>query len=112
MARKLFVGNLDRSIDDRGLTELFSPHGDVLQAEVIIDRQTGQSRRFGFVEMATEDQADRAMSALNGAKVVERSLRVSPARKREPASSEGNQRLRLRLPFRLVASRQRQPHEE
>jgi RNA recognition motif-containing protein len=84
----------------------------VLQAEVIIDRQTGQSRRFGFVEMATEDQADRAMAEMNGATVVQRSLRVSPARKREAAPVEGNQRLRLRLPFRLVASRQRQPHEE
>ena len=52
MAKKLFVGNLDRSMTDQQLAELFSPHGEVRQARVIFDRQTGESRRFGFVEMA------------------------------------------------------------
>lgn len=112
MVRKLFVGNLDRSVDDRQLADLFAAHGDVVQATVILDRQTGEPRGFGFVEMATDGEAHNAMTALDGTVVVDRSIRVSPARERQAQQPETNQRLRLRLPFRLVSSRPRLPHEE
>jgi cold-inducible RNA-binding protein len=112
MVRKLYVGNLDRTMTDPRLETLFASHGEVRKATVIFDRQTGESRRFGFVEMATDDQARDAMSALDGTVVGERSIRVSPARERQTPPPESNQRLRLRLPFRLVSSRTRHPHEE
>ncbi len=111
MVKKLFVGNLHRAIVDQQLTELFAPYGDVLRATVIVDRQTGESRRFGFVEMATDGQAREAMKALDGSSVTERTIRVSPARERQAPSQENNQRLRLRLPFRLVSSRPRSDDE-
>lgn len=112
MVKKLFVGNLDRTVTDGQLEGLFSPHGDVIKATVVLDRQTGESRHFGFVEMATDGQARKAMAALDGARVSERSIRVSPARERQTLPSESNQRLRLRLPFRLVSSRTRHPNED
>jgi RNA recognition motif-containing protein len=112
MARKIFVGNLDRTITDPQLADLFAPHGEVVKATVIFDRQTGESRRFGFVEMATDEQARDAIKALDGTMVADRSLRVSPARERQAPAGESNQRLRLRLPFRLVSTRTRLPHED
>ncbi len=112
MVRKLFVGNLDRTMTDPGLEALFAPHGEVRKATVIFDRQTGESRRFGFVEMATDGQAHGAMAALDGTMVGEHSIRVSPARERQTPPADSNRRLRLRLPFRLVSSRPRHPHEE
>jgi RNA recognition motif-containing protein len=112
MVKKLFVGNLHRSVDNRQLTDLFTPHGDVVKATVVLDRQTGESRCFGFVEMATDGQGRKAMTALDGATVLERSLRIAPARERQARQPESNQRLRLRLPFRLVTTRTRQPDEE
>jgi RNA recognition motif-containing protein len=112
MVRKLFVGNLDRTITDPQLKDIFAPYGEVLKANVVFHRQTGESRRFGFVVMATDGQAGDAMKALDGATVSNRSIRVSPARERHGPLPESNQRLRLRLPFRLVSTRARLPHED
>jgi len=104
MGRKLFVGNLGRTVNDQQLAELFAPHGEVVSATVVINRTTGESRRFGFVVMGTDDQARTAMDALDGAPFADRHIRVSPARERT-VPPESSQRLRLRLPFRLVSSR-------
>lgn len=112
MVKTLFVGNLDRTMTDPQLEDLFAPHGEVMKATVIFDRQTGESRRFGFVEMASDEQARDAMTALDGTEVFQRSIRVSPARERQSTPPESNQRLRLRLPFRLVSTRTRHPHED
>lgn len=112
MVKKLFVGNLDQTVTDSRLSDLFAPHGEVINATVVLDRQTGASRHFGFVEMATDGQAREAMTALDGTMVFERSIRVSPARERHTLPPQGNQRMRLRLPFRLVSSRTRHPREE
>ncbi len=112
MVKNLFVGNLDRSMDDRQLSDLFAAHGEVVKATVILDRQTGESRCFGFVEMATDGEGRKAMAALDGTTVFERSIRISAARERQTPQQESNQRLRLRLPFRLVSTRTRQPNEE
>ncbi len=83
---KLYVGNLPWSIDDSGLRDLFSAHGNVESASVVMDRESGRSRGFGFVEM---DQADatRAMQELNGQQVDSRELRVNEANDRPKRSN-------------------------
>ena len=63
---KLYVGNLAYSVTDSDLQTMFSPHGTVATAQVIMDRETGRSKGFGFVEMDNRDQAQAAMTALNG----------------------------------------------
>ncbi len=78
---KLYVGNLPWSVDDSELEEMFSPHGAVVSAKVISDRDTGRSRGFGFVEMDDND-ARSAIEALNGKEVRSRPLRVNEARER------------------------------
>ena len=69
MATKLYVGNLSYQTTDQSLHDLFSESGSVSSAQVVTDRDTGQSRGFGFVEMATESEAQQAISALNGRNV-------------------------------------------
>lgn len=83
MAKKLFVGSLPWSIDDTGLAKLFSQAGTVVSAQVIKDRETGRSRGFGFVEMSTDEEADNAVSNLNGSDVDGRKIVVNVARPRE-----------------------------
>jgi RNA recognition motif-containing protein len=83
MGNKLFVTNLPYAIRDRDLRELFGAHGMVRSAQVVIDRDSGRSRGFGFVEMATERDAQAALAALNGKEVEGRALTVTEARPRE-----------------------------
>jgi RNA recognition motif-containing protein len=78
---KLYVGNLPFTATDEAVHALFSKHGTVEKVSVIIDRDTGRPRGFGFVEMSTAD-APRAMQALNGTEFDGRSLRVSEAQDR------------------------------
>ena len=66
MGTKLYVGGLPYSTTEQQLQELFSQHGSVTSAKIITDRYTGQSRGFGFVEMATSEEAQKAITALNG----------------------------------------------
>ena len=82
MATNLFVGNLPFSTDSNELESLFSTHGEVVSAKVITDRDTGRSRGFGFVEMATEEAANAAIEALAGADVGGRNINVNVARER------------------------------
>jgi cold-inducible RNA-binding protein len=81
--KKLYVGNLPSGMADGDLRHLFAPHGTVQSAQVIMDRDTGQSRRFGFVEMDSSEQAGAAMAALNGQEVSGRALTVNEARPRQ-----------------------------
>ena len=83
MAKKLYVGGLSYEMKDSDLQNLFVPHGTVQSAQVIMDRDAGRSKGFGFVEMDTGEQAQTAIDALNGQKVNERALTVSVARPRE-----------------------------
>lgn len=76
--KKLFVGNLPWSVDDQELEEMFSQYGTVHSARVILERDTGRSRGFGFVEM-DESDADEAMNGLDGTDVGGRDLRVNEA---------------------------------
>lgn len=80
MQNKLFIAGLDFGIDDGALGELFRACGDVLSARVATDRDTGQSRGFGFVEMASDEEAQEAIRALDGQKLAGRNLVVSVAK--------------------------------
>jgi RNA recognition motif-containing protein len=80
MGRKLYVGNLDYSMGDSELENLFAPHGSVSSAQVIMDRDTGRSKGFGFVEMGSDAEAQAAITALNGTETNGRTLTVNEAR--------------------------------
>jgi RNA recognition motif-containing protein len=88
VSKKIYVGNLPWSVDDSKLSELFSRHGEVISAKVIMDRETGRSRGFGFVEM-DEASADEAISAMNGYEMDGRALRVNQAQERERNDRRG-----------------------
>ena len=77
---KLYVGNLSYETTDSDLQNLFGPHGAVQSAQVIMDRDTGRSKGFGFVEMASGDEAKAAITALSGKEVGGRALTVNEAR--------------------------------
>jgi RNA recognition motif-containing protein len=79
MAQKLFIGGLSFSTSTERLRETFAQAGEVESAAVVTDRDTGQSRGFGFVEMATADGADRAIATFNGKELDGRQLRVEKA---------------------------------
>ena len=83
MAKKLYVGNLSYGTTDTDLQTLFGSHGTVQSAQVIIDRDTGHSKGFGFVEMDSGEQAQAAITALNGREVNGRALTVNEAQPRE-----------------------------
>jgi RNA recognition motif-containing protein len=83
MGKKLYVGNLSYNINGGDLEELFGAHGTVQSAQVIMDRDTGRSKGFGFVEMGSDQEAQAAISALNGKEVEGRALTVNEARPRE-----------------------------
>lgn len=83
MGNKLYVGNLSYEVQDRDLQELFVQYGTVTSARVVMDRDTGRSKGFGFVEMSTDAEAEAAISALNGQEVGGRALTVNEARPKE-----------------------------
>lgn len=82
MSNNLYVGNLTFNTTTADLESLFGAHGEVKSAQVITDRDTGRSRGFGFVEMATSDSAKAATQALNGHDVDGRQLTVNEAKER------------------------------
>jgi RNA recognition motif-containing protein len=86
VGKKVYVGNLTYEVTDGDLNQLFEPHGTVLSAQVIMDRDTGRSKGFGFVEMGNDDEAQAAIAALNGQDHNGRSLKVDEARERPPRS--------------------------
>ena len=87
MSKKLYVGNLTYDTTEDNLVELFSEYGEVLSAQIIIDRETNRSRGFGFVEMA--EGAEEAVNALNGQDYKGRNLTVNEARPREDRGGGG-----------------------
>lgn len=86
MNPKLYVGNLSYDSTDQDLQELFSQYGTVQSATVVTDRYTGRSRGFGFVEMSTVEEAQQAISALNGQAFQGRNLVINEARPPEKRS--------------------------
>lgn len=87
----IYVGNLNYDTEDAALRAAFEPYGEVIRAEVIRERDTNRSRGFGFVEMPSNEEAQAAMSALDGSELDGRTLRVNEARpKRESSSSNSS----------------------
>jgi len=82
MSNRLFIGGLSWDTDDAGLRSAFEPFGDVRDAKVITDRDTGRSRGFGFVTYASGGDVSKAIEAMNGAMLDGRSLRVDQAQER------------------------------
>jgi RNA recognition motif-containing protein len=80
MGKKLYVGNLGYGVTSGELSKLFEAHGTVESAEVIMDRETGRSKGFGFVEMSTNEEAQAAIAALGGKEIEGRTLTVNEAR--------------------------------
>ena len=84
MGNKLYVGNLPYSFRDEDLQQAFSAHGSVTSAKVMMERDTGRSKGFGFVEMGSDTEAQAAITGMNGAPLGGRSLVVNEARPMEP----------------------------
>ncbi|MBM3695780.1 MAG: RNA-binding protein [Actinobacteria bacterium] len=82
MPTKIYVGNLAFSTDSAALRALFAPHGEVTSAQVVEDRDSGRSRGFGFVEMSSAEEAQKAIAATDGKTLDGRQLRVSLAKAR------------------------------
>ncbi len=89
MGKKLYVGNLGYGVTDSDLEKMFAPHGTVESVQVIMDRDTGRSKGFGFVEMKTDQEAQAAIAALNGQDSGGRPLTVNEAKPRTEGGRGG-----------------------
>ena len=92
MGKKLYVGNLSYDVDSSALGQLLAPHGTVESSQVITDRDTGQSKGFGFVEMSSDSEAQSAIAALGGQDHGGRALTVNEAKPKENRSGGGGSR--------------------
>ncbi len=92
MAKKLYVGNLSYQMTEDNLKDVFAAFGDVLSAKIVTDAATGRSRGFGFVEMANDEEADKATATLNGTNVSDRQINVSEARPQKDRGFSGGNR--------------------
>jgi RNA recognition motif-containing protein len=89
MGKKLYVGNLPYAVTDDSLKAVFEQAGTVESAKVVMDRETGRCKGFGFVEMSTDQEAEEAINKLNNADFEGRPMRVSEAKPQEPRSGGG-----------------------
>ena len=89
MNNKLYVGNLSFKMDEQSLTNLFSTFGNVTSTKIIMDRESGRSKGFGFVEMSTEAEANEAIAKLNGSEQMQRNMTVTVAKPMEPKTNRG-----------------------
>ena len=89
MNKRLYVGNLSYDMSSQDLEQAFANHGTVQSATIINDRDTGRSKGFGFVEMGTEEEAEAAINAMNGAEIGGRTLKVNVAKPRESRGGGG-----------------------
>lgn len=89
MAKKVYVGNLSYSANEDDLRQMFEEHGTVVSAQVIMDRETGRSKGFAFVELSNDQEAQAAITALDGKEIGGRVLKVNEARPREERGGGG-----------------------
>ncbi len=92
MAKKLFVGGLSWDTTDDGLRKAFAPHGEMTEAKVITDRETGRSRGFGFVTFVREEDAKTAISKMHGISLDGRTITVNEAQEKGPRQGTGGGR--------------------
>jgi len=92
MAKKLYVGNLSYNTHEEDLREAFSKIGEVLSATLIIDQTNGRSKGFGFVEMASDEDAAKAIASMNGTSFMERTITVNEAKPKTERSGSGGNR--------------------
>lgn len=92
MGKKIYIGNLSFGVDDQALSDVFARYGSVESARVIMDRDSGRSKGFAFVEMTNSDDAANAIQELNGSELSGREMKVSEAKPMEPRSNnrDGN----------------------
>jgi RNA recognition motif-containing protein len=83
MTVQIYVGNLSYSMTEDSLQKMFEKHGEVVSAKIIMDKYSGRSKGFGFVEMANKDEGEKAIQELNESEVEGRNIRVNFARPRE-----------------------------
>jgi cold-inducible RNA-binding protein len=109
MSTKLFVGNLSFGVTENDLQDAFAAHGTVTEANLMVDRVTGRPRGFGFVTMSSPEEAKKAIDALNGTSLCDRSITVNEARRHaypvacqkptplelDPAINKGETRVRI-----------------
>jgi len=103
MGKRLYVGNLTYGTTDASLRQMFEAHGSVTTAQVIMDRDTGRSKGFGFVEMGNDEEAQAAIAALNGQQVDGRALTVNEARPKTESGGGDRGPWRLRRRWRRPA---------
>lgn len=89
MGKKIYVGNLSYNIGDQELGDVFAQFGQVESARIVIDRESGRSKGFAFVEMTSEDEAQEAIAKLNGAELAGRNMNVSEAKPMAPRENRG-----------------------
>ncbi len=89
MAKKLYVGNLSYNTHEEDLREAFSKIGEVVSATLILDQTNGRSKGFGFVEMESDEDADKAISSMNGTSFMDRTITVNEARPRTERPRSG-----------------------
>ncbi len=92
MSKKLFVGSLSWDTNDEGLRNAFGAHGEITEAVVISDRDTGRSRGFGFVTFEDDEAADKAVAAMNGTELDGRTIRVDVAQAKQRSGGGGGGR--------------------
>jgi RNA recognition motif-containing protein len=92
MGNRLYVGNLSYETTDAALRQMFEAHGTVRSAQVIMDRDTGRSKGFGFVEMGSDQEAQAVIAALNGQQIDGRALTVNEARPKTEGGGQGGGR--------------------
>jgi RNA recognition motif-containing protein len=90
MAKKLYVGNLSYNTHEEDLREAFSKIGEVVSATLIVDQASGRSKGFGFVEMATDEDADKAITSLNGTAFMDRTITVNEAKPKPKTERSGS----------------------
>jgi len=89
MSKKLFAGGLSWNTNDEGLRQAFEPFGEITEAKVITDRDTGRSRGFGFITFVNGDDADRAVAEMDGTELDGRTIRVNEAQAKKPGGGGG-----------------------
>jgi RNA recognition motif-containing protein len=92
MGKKLYVGNLSYNVTEDSLRDVFAPLGEVQSVKIITDAATGRSKGFGFVEMVNNEDADKAITTLNGTNVLDRAINVSEARPQTDRGGRGGGR--------------------